>query len=228
MGIFSRFTEIVNSNINSMLDKAENPEKMVRLIMQEIQETLVEVRTQSARVIADKKTLLRRSARMTEEAEQWEQKAELALAKGREDLARSALAERAKLLESIDIITRDLEVVESNLSKLSEDISQLQQKLADAKARHRALVMRSETARSRLDVQRQLHDVDVESAMNRFELFERKMDDLEGTVEAYDLGQRGLAEEIRQLEDDDKVEKELTRLREKLGGRPAKKGRSGE
>ena len=219
MGIFSRFTEIVNSNINALLDKAENPEKMVRLIVQEMEETLVEVRTQSARVIADKKTLMRRVARMTEEAEKWEQKAELALSRGREDLARAALGERATALENIELFNRDLELVETTLTKLSDDISQLQQKLADAKVRYRTLVMRTETSQSRMGVQRQLHDVAVDSAISKFEQFERKIDDLEGAVEAYDLGQRSLSDEISRLEADEKVEEELRKLREKLTDR---------
>lgn len=221
MGIFSRFTEIVNANINALLDKAENPERMVRLIVQEIEETLVEVRTRSARVIADKKTLMRRSAKMTEEAEQWEQKAELAISRGRDDLARAALHERAKMLEKVELVNGDLALLEENLGKLSDDIVQLQKKLTDARVRHRALIMRAQTAHTRLDVQRQLHDVDVDSAMNRFEQFERKMDDLEGEVEAYDLGRRSLAEEIRSLEGDERLDAELGRLKRKLRGRTA-------
>lgn len=221
MGIFSRFTDIINSNINSLLDKAEDPEKMVRLIIQEMEETLVEVRTQSAKLIADKKELGRRAERLGKEAHDWEAKAETALAKDREDLARAALKEKNRTNEAADLITTDLVVVDDNLQKLSADISALQQKLADAKTRQKALIMRGTAARSRMGVKRQLHDVDIDEAMGRFERYERKMDDIEGEVEAYDLGQRNLADEIADLEGDDKVDEELAKLKSRLQGTPA-------
>ena len=217
MGIFSRFTDIINANLNSILDKAEDPEKMVRLIIQEMEETLVEVRTQSAKLIADKKELGRRTKRLGREAEQWEQKAELALSKDREDLARAALKEKSNADEEVATIESDLEVVDINLQKLSGDISQLQQKLIDAKARQKALILRGRTAKSRMGVKRQLHDVDIDEAMNKFDRYERRIDDLEGEIEAYDLGQRNLADEIAKLESDDKVDEELEKLKTRLG-----------
>lgn len=217
MGIFSRFTDIINSNINSILDKAEDPEKMVRLIIQEMEETLVEVRTQSAKLIADKKELNRRIERLRREAEDWESKAEIALAKGREDLARAALKEKSGAEEAAVAIEVDLEVIEHNLEKLSGDISLLQQKLVDAKTRQKALIVRGRTAQSRMGVKRQLHDVDIDEAMSRFDRYERRIDDLEGEIEAYDLGQRDLADEITELENDEKVDEELARLKAKMG-----------
>jgi phage shock protein A len=216
MSIFSRFTDIINSNISSILDKAEDPEKMVRLIIQEMEETLVEVRTQSARVIADKKEIGRRVERLRAEAGQWEGKAEVALSKEREDLARLALREKTQAEEAVEIMANDLETLETNLEKLGGDIAQLQQKLLDAKTRQQALIARSQTATSRLGVKRQLHDVNIDEAMNRFDRYERKMDDLEGEVEAYDLGQRNLADEIADLEGDDKVDEELAKLKSRL------------
>jgi phage shock protein A len=216
MSIFSRFTDIINSNISSILDKAEDPEKMVRLIIQEMEETLVEVRTQSARVIADKKEIGRRMERLKGEAEQWEGKAEVALSKEREDLARLALREKTQAEEAVELMAKDLEILEANLEKLGGDIAQLQQKLADAKTRQQALIARSKTATSRLGVKRVLHDVNIDEAMDRFDRYERKMDDLEGEVEAYDLGQRNLADEIADLEGDDKVDEELAKLKSRL------------
>lgn len=218
MGIFSRFTDIINSNINALLDKAEDPEKMVRLIIQEMEETLVEVRTQSAKLIADKKELGRRGERLTREADDWETKAETALANSRDDLARAALKEKTRALETAELIAADLGVVEENLMKLGGDITALQQKLADAKSRQKALIVRSKAAESRMVVKRQLHHVDIDEAMNRFERYERKMDDIEGEVEAYDLGQRNLADEIAELEWDDKVDAELAKLKNRLRG----------
>ena len=119
-------------------------------------------------------------------------------------------------METATAIEVELEQVDINLEKLSGDISQLQQKLVDAKTRQKALIIRSKTATSRIDVRRQLHDVDIEEAMSRFDRFERKIDILEGEVEAYDLGQRNLAEEIADLESDEKVDAELARLKARM------------
>jgi phage shock protein A len=217
MSIFSRFTDIINANINSILDKAEDPEKMVRLIIQEMEETLVEVRTQSAKLIADKKELGRRTQRLVREASEWERKAEIALSKDREDLARAALKEKSDADETVVGIESDLEVVDINLEKLSGDIGQLQQKLVDAKTRQKALILRGKTAQSRMGVKRQLHDVDINEAMSKFDKYERRIDDLEGEVEAYDLGKRNLADEIEDLESDEKVDEELEKLKARLG-----------
>ena len=217
MGIFSRFTDIINANINSIRDKAEDPEKMVSLIIQEMEETLVEVRTQSAKLIADKKELGRRSQRLAREASDWERKAEIALGKNREDLARAALKEKSNADEAVVNIEVDLEMVESNLEKLSDDIGQLQQKLVDAKARQKALILRGKTAQSRMGVKRQLHGVDINEAMGKFDRYERRIDDLEGEVEAYDLGQRTLTDEIADLESDERVDEELEKLKARLG-----------
>ncbi len=216
MGIFSRFTDIINANINSILDKAEDPEKMVRLIIQEMEETLVEVRTQSAKLIADKKELGRRTSRLTTEASEWERKAEIALAKDREDLARAALKEKTDASEAVVAIESDLEQIDINLEKLAGDIGLLQQKLLDAKARQKAIVIRGKTARSRMGVKRQIHDVDIDEAMGRFDRYERKIDDLEGEVESYDLGRRNLSDEIADLEADEKVDEELAKLKARL------------
>lgn len=216
MGIFSRFTDIINSNINSILDKAEDPEKMVRLIIQEMEETLVEVRTQSAKLIADKKELNRKVDRLAGEAGDWESKAEIALEKGREDLARAALKEKQNAEEACATVESDLEVIDHNLAKLSNDIALLQQKLSDAKARQKALIVRGRTAQSRMGVKRQIHDVNIDEAMSRFDRYERRIDDLEGEVEAYDLGQKSLSDEISELQNDEKVDEELARLKAKM------------
>ena len=216
MSIFSRLSDIINSNINSILDKAEDPEKMVRLIIQEMEETLVEVRTQSAKLIADKKELNRKVDRLAGEAGDWESKAEIALEKGREDLARAALKEKQNAEEACATVESDLEVIDHNLAKLSDDIALLQQKLADAKARQKALIVRGRTAQSRMGAKRQIHDVNIDEAMSRFDRYERRIDDLEGEVEAYDLGQKSLSDEISELQNDEKVDEELARLKAKM------------
>ncbi len=216
MGIFSRATEIVNSNINALLDKAEDPEKMVRLIIQEMEETLVEVRTTSARAIADRKTLSRRQEFLEKDVVEWERKAELAIRKDRDDLARGALAERSKAEAAAEALVKESAALDETLAKLNDDMETLQAKLKDAKARQNAIVLRGKAARSRLGIRRQLSDHSVDDAMLRFEQYESRIDDLEGQVESYDMGQKTLAAEIDALEGDETVDAELRRLKERV------------
>jgi phage shock protein A len=221
MSIFSRMTDIINSNLNALLDKAEDPEKMVRLIIQEMEETLVEVRTTSARTIADKKELARRRDWLNEESQEWERKAEVAIRKGRDDLARAALVERNKAQESAEAATAELRLLEETLTKLGEDTAALQLKIKDAKTRQNAIIMRGKAAKTRLGVRRQLNDANLDDAIHRFEQYERKMDDLEGQIEAFDLGQRTLADEIKELEGGERIDEELKALKARVGGQGA-------
>ncbi|XQW86074.1 phage shock protein PspA [Thalassotalea piscium] len=213
MGVFSRFTDIINSNINNLLDKAEDPAKMVRLIIQEMEDTLVEVRSSSAKTLADKKELTRQASRFEQEAEQWQEKAELALSKDREDLARAALVEKKKCVESSASLIDELSHVDEHITKLQDEISQLQDKLADAKARQKAIIMREKTASSRLKVKRNIDSDKVNDALSRFDSYERKIDDLEAQVESYDLGSKSLADEIAELEGDEHIDDELAQLK---------------
>ena len=218
MGIFSRFTDIVNSNINALLDKAEDPEKMVRLIIQEMEDTLVEVRSASAKTLANKKEIVNQIAKYESDASDWEAKAELALSKDREDLARAALQEKKKSTEAAEALSKELAIVDEQISKLQDEIGQLQEKLADAKSRQKAIIMRQKTASSRLEVKKTLDSTKVDNAMGRFEQYERKIDDLESQVEAYDLGKKTLQDEFAELEASDKVEDELAALKAKVKG----------
>jgi len=216
MGIFSRFTDIINSNINNILDKAEDPAKMVRLIIQEMEDTLVEVRSSSAKTLADKKELTRQVTRFDSEAQQWQEKAELALNKDREDLARAALGEKKKANDNAQTLLAELSHVEEHITKLQDEISQLQEKLADAKARQKAIIIREKAANSRLKVKKNINSSRVDDALNRFDRYERKIDDIEAQVESYDLGSKSLADEIAELESDEKVEDELASLKAKM------------
>ncbi|MGL1958824.1 MAG: phage shock protein PspA [Colwellia sp.] len=216
MGVFSRFTDIINSNINSLLDKAEDPAKMVRLIIQEMEDTLVEVRSSSAKTLADKKELTRQVTRLESEAQQWQEKAELALSKDREDLARAALMEKKKSSENAASLTEELNHIDGHISKLQDEISQLQDKLADAKARQKAIIMREKTANSRLKVKKNIDSKRVNDALSRFDSYERKIDDIEAQVESYDMGSKSLADEIAELESDEKVDDELAQLKAKM------------
>jgi phage shock protein A len=219
MGIFSRFTDIINSNINALLDKAENPEKMVRLIIQEMEDTLVEVRSTSAKTLAERKDLQRRLQRIQDEVKDWEDKATLALTKGREDLAKAALLEKSKVSEQAEAIERELDSLNEQLEKLQQETSQLQEKLADAKNRQKAIVLRQQSATTRLEVKKQLDGGKINDAMERFERYESKIDSVEAQVEAYDMGKRSLADEISQLENDSKVDDELAALKAKLNAK---------
>lgn len=216
MSIFSRMSDIINSNINSLLDKAEDPEKMVRLIIQEMEETLVEVRSTSARAIADKKELQRRHEWLIEEITEWERKAEVAVSRGRDDLAKGALVERNKAQGAADAIAEERGMIDGTLAKLGDDVAMLQAKIKDAKARQNAIVLRGQAAQTRLGVKRQLSDHSIDDALLRFEQYERKMDDLEGEIESYDLGQKTLADEIEDLEHDDELDNQLAAFKARV------------
>lgn len=219
MGIFSRLADIVNSNVNSLLDRAEDPEKMIRLIIQEMQETLVEVRAAAARTIAERKEVERSLARHREAQVEWLRKAELALRKGREDLSKAALVEKAKLGELVQGLEEELAALDDALAKGEEDIAKLSAKLAEAQAKQKALAARHGTATQRLKVRRALHDGRIDDTFARFELVERRLDAAEGRVEAYDLGKKGqpsLAEEFAALETESDIDRELSELKARL------------
>ena len=171
MGIFSRMTDIINSNINSMLDQAEDPEKMIRLIIQEMEDTLVEVRSSSARVLADRKAAARRLEQVEAEALSWEEKAKLAIGKGREDLARAALQEKRAIEEEVTLVAAELKATDEHIEQLNDEVAQLQQKLSDARAKQKAMLMRSKTVESRIKVKRQIQREALDTAFNRFEHF---------------------------------------------------------
>ena len=221
MGIFSRMSDIINSNITAMLDRAEDPAKMVRLIIQEMEDTLVEVRSSSARVLADRKEAARRLMQIRSEATRWEEKARLAITKGREDLARGALQEKRALDDEVALVEAELAATDEHIEQLNREVSQLQQKLDDARARQKALELRGQTVQSRIRVKRQIQRDALDYAFHRFENFERRMDTLEGHLEAMDLGREvapDLADQIDALQDDERISDELERLKAEMDG----------
>ncbi|RUO25793.1 phage shock protein PspA [Aliidiomarina minuta] len=219
MSIFSRFTDIVNANLNSLLDKAEDPQKMVRLIIQEMEDTLVEVRSSSAKTLAEKKELTRHLSQLEREAQDWESKAELALSKDRDDLARAALLEKKKLQEALESLQREIERVDEHIDRLSDEIGQLQEKLSDAKARQKSILMRQRTATSRLSVKSKLDSGKVDQAMQKFDRYEAKIEGIESQVDAYDLGKKTLSDEFKTLENESQVEDELAALKQRVQDR---------
>ena len=219
MGIFSRFTDIVNSNINSILDKAEDPEKLVRLMIQEMEDTLVEVRSTAARAIADRKEITRSLAGLEAEAREWQTKAELALDKNREDLAKAALAEKGRATAAAEALRAQHQTLGDGLDKLNDDVVRLEEKLVDAKTRQQAILSRQRTASGRLEARKRLHSARVDDALIRFDQFERRIDDIEAHVESYDLGgKKSLKDEFSELENEDAVAQELRELKSKRAG----------
>ena len=217
MGIFSRFSDIVNANINAVLEKAEDPEKIIRLMIQEMEDTLVEIRSAAAKCIADRKELGRHMDHLEREQEEWSRRAELAVRRDREDLARAALVEKQSIGDELQRMTSELDNLDSQLDKFNADITQLQSKLTDAKTRQRSIVIRHKTASTQLAARKHIHDDKIDEMLFRFENAERRIDRVEAQGESLDMGRRkGLAEEIAGLEDNDRVEDELAKLKAKV------------
>ncbi len=225
MGIFSRLADIVNSNLNALLASAEDPEKIIRLIIQEMEDTLVEVRSSAVRSIAERREMERRLEALKREEEDWQAKAELALTRGREDLARGALLARTHRGQARASVEKQVAQLVAGLAQQNEDITKLQTKLADAKAREQSFAQRRATAGNRIKVREKLHDERINDAFLRFETAERQLDTMEGRVEAYDLGRapstRGptLEEELAGLAADASMNDELEALKARLGNR---------
>jgi phage shock protein A len=217
MGVFSRISDIVNSNLNSILDRAQDPEKIIRLIIQEMEDTLVEVRSSAVKTIAEKKELERKIATLTRERDDWQAKAELALAKDREDLAKGALQVKSRLAQDLVALERQAVQIDEGLARQSEDVVKLQQKLADAKTREGQMVARHQTATNRLKLRTTLYDSRVTDAFTRFEQVERTLDELEGRVDVYDIARpKSVADEIAELEASHQIESELAELKARL------------
>jgi phage shock protein A len=188
-------------------------------MIQEMEDTLVEVRSAAARSIADKKDLNRKIEALESEKDDWDSKAELAIRKGREDLAKAALVEKSRVATAVDAFKQEYFAVEEGLTKLNEDIARLEAKLEDAKTRQKALLARHKTANNRLAVRKKIHDHKIDDAMLRFEAYTRRIDDVEGRVEAYDLGlPKDLNHEFASLEAEESVNRELGELKARVAG----------
>ena len=220
MGLLDRVSTLVRANLNDMLDRAEDPEKIIRLIIQEMEDTLVEVRSSAVRTIAEKKEHERRLEQLRRDHDEWQRKAEFALFKEREDLAKAALLAKSRIAENVKLHERQLQQIDEALQKQNEDIGKLEAKLKDAKAREKTIVARQKTAAARLKVRTALYDERVGDAFARFEQVERSLDELEGKVEVFDMGRRKTAvDELTELEADATVDAELAELKKRLGNR---------
>jgi phage shock protein A len=217
MGMFSRFTDIVNANLNSMLDKAEHPEKMIKLIIQEMEETLVEVRSTAAKYIAEKKTLVRQVASLESSISHWQEKAELAINKGREDLAKSALVEKHKCTNQMPVLQQELTQLNEFLSAVQEDGQRLQEKLQEAKRKQEAYYLRQQSAEVRLKVREKANVYSIDEAISKFERYQQKIDRVEAELEAYDLTKSNdLDSQFRELQTDENIDQELEQLKKQV------------
>ena len=225
MGIFSRTRDIIAANFNDLLDKADDPSKMIRMIILEMEETLVEVRASAARTIADQKEMHRHTLKLDQLQADWGEKAQLALSKDREDLARAALVEKNKATDMADQLKAEIGVLDDALRAYEQDIEKLQNRLREARSRQTAIAARLESAENRVKLRSLLTSERVDEAMARFDQLERRVDYAEGRADALQLGEGtptpSLADQISALAGSDKIDEELEAMKRALGRPPA-------
>ncbi len=224
MGIFSRTLDIMAANFTELLDRAEDPAKMIRMIILEMEETLVEVRASAARTIADQKEMYRHTVKLDRLQADWAEKAQLALSKDREDLARAALVEKRKAGDMAEQLKAEIAVLDDSLRAYEADIEKLQNRLREARSRQTQIAARLESAENRVKLRTLLTNERVDEALARFDQLERRVDDAEGRADALALAQSGgkptLADEISALAVGDKVDEELQEMKRALQAQP--------
>ena len=217
MGIFSRTRDIIAANVTDLLDKAEDPANMIRMIILEMEETLVEVRASAARTIADQKEMRRHIGKLDKLQDSWTEKAELALSKDREDLAKAALVERQKAVDMIEQLNSEIVVLDDALRASEADIAKLQTKLREARTKQNAVQTRLESANNRTRLREMYNGPKTHEAFSRFDILDRRVDEAEGRADAMGLGVvKTLEEEIAELRSNDKVDAQLAALKARL------------
>ncbi|MBN2417859.1 MAG: phage shock protein PspA, partial [Deltaproteobacteria bacterium] len=210
MGIFTRFRDIISSNINAMLDKAEDPEKLIKLMIREMEDTLVELKASCAGVMAASKKLERNIDEVKGRVEYWAEKAPLAVSKGRDDLAREALIQKRKYAERVADLETELKEHEALIDEYQNDIRQLEEKLAGAREKQRMLVQRHIHATRKRKAQEDIRRVESSDAIFRFDDLENRIERMEAEADLVNYGKKGALEsEFEQLGLDDEIEKEL-------------------
>ncbi len=220
MSLFTRLADIVGANLNSMLDRAEDPEKIARMIVQEMEDTLVEVRANVARAIADRKDLQRKLNEYEAQREEWEAKAALALEKGREDLARGAIAQKQRALQASDLVLKALAQTDDVIAKTNDDMRKLNEKLEEAREKHRSYLLRKQAAEDRLRVRRTTSDRKLDEAYDRYATMERRVDRMEAEAEVMAMSDaQSLKAKFAELDSGDEIERELAELKSRLANK---------
>ncbi len=214
MGIFTRFRDIVSSNINAMLDRAEDPEKMIKLMIREMEDTLIELKSSCAGVIAGRKKIERRLAEVEERKNLWEQRAELAVNKGRDDLAREALLEKRRFSELAETLPKEAAEHDGLIEQYQDDIRELENKLQSAKEKKRILIQRHRKAQNKKRAQEDIRRMDSSETMARFEHLESRIERMEAEADMVNYGkQENIEDEFDELKSDEEIEKELAKLK---------------
>ena len=226
MGIFSRTRDIVAANFADLIEKAEDPSKMIRMIILEMEETLVEVRASAARTIADQKEMRRHISKLEQLQDNWTEKAELALSKDREDLAKAALVERQKAFDMAEQLKAEVGVLDDALRASEEDIAKLQTKLREARTKQNAVQTRLESANNRTRLREMYNGPKTHEAFSRFDILDRRVDLAEGRADAAGLGgaPKTLDEEIAELKSAEKVDAELAAMKARIGPNTNREG----
>ena len=217
MGIFSRMRDIVHSNINTMLEKAEDPEKLIKLMIQEMEDTLIEIKASCAGSIAGEKKIERDIIARNDQAKKWESNAELAIKKGRDDLAREALLEKRKYQNELDILAREAGNAKGIVVQYKNDIDVLEAKLKNAREQHRGLVERHIYASNKTRANTQIRKAETSDAFARFEDFQNRIVRIEEGAKLVNIKPReNLEEEFKAMEKDEKLESELSNLKKSI------------
>lgn len=218
MGIFSRFRDIITANLNSMLEKAEDPEKLIKLMIQEMEDTLVELKASCAGAMASKARLARILAMAEENADDWQRKAQLAIEKGREDLAREALLERRNALAEVEARKEETKHFDELVDQYQDEIRQLEEKLQGARNKHRVLVQRHIQASKRKESQTRIRKANTSDAFVRFDQFESRIERMEADADLVNkhASKATLDDEFDALERDEGIEKDLASLKQKM------------
>jgi phage shock protein A len=217
MGIFSRFRDIINSNISAMLDKAEDPEKLIKLMIREMEDTLVEIKASCAGVMSNNKKVQRQVEEVQSRAKHWEERAALAINKGRDDLAREALVEKRRYTERAEALVQESMRLNAIVEQYQDDIRQLEEKLESARDKQRILVQRHISANRRKRAQEEIRRFDTSEAILKFEDLENRIERMEAEADLVNFGRKlPVKAEWESLEVDEEIEKELQTLKSSL------------